>query len=93
MLESLSSAFSEGKEVIFLGNLNYDYKLDETLSSNPVFYIEQLYNMKQLITEPTRITLTSATTIDLILTSMHANHSKSGVQKLSLSDHYMVLLN
>ena len=90
LLDSLSCAFAEEKEVILLGDLNFNYKLDETLSKNPVHYIEQLYGMKQLITDPTRVTLTTSTTIDVILTSMSNNHVRSGVNKVTLSDHYMI---
>ncbi|CAB4001579.1 Hypothetical predicted protein, partial [Paramuricea clavata] len=44
----------------------------------------------QLIDEPTRITGTSATLIDLILTNKEENISKSGVIHLGLSDHSMI---
>ena len=35
--------------VISLGDLNFNYILDETLSTNPIHYIETTYDMRQLI--------------------------------------------
>ena len=46
--------------------------------------------MKQLITEPTRVTLTSGTTIDLIYASDELLHSHTGVICTTFSDHYAV---
>ena len=46
-------------------------------------------NLKQLINEPTRITTTSSSTIDLIMVSNNDKISKSGVITLGLSDHFM----
>ena len=46
----------------------------------------------QLITEPTRVTPTSATVIDLILTNRSENISESGVIHLGVSDHSLVYL-
>ena len=42
--------------IISMGDLNYDYKLDESLSNNPIHYIEMAYEMTQLILQPTRET-------------------------------------
>ena len=39
--------------VIFLGDLNFNYILDETLSTNPIHYIETAYDMHQLIDHAT----------------------------------------
>ena len=46
--------------------------------------------MKQVITEPTRITDTSETAIDLICTSDVENISQSGVLPCKLSDHNVI---
>ena len=50
----------------------------------------QLFSFKQLIDEPTRVTLTSSTLIDHIVTTSIDNILESGVHTLSLSGHYMV---
>ena len=49
------------EDMVLLGDLNFDYKFDESLSTNPIRYIEDLYGLRQLVTEPTRTTLTSCT--------------------------------
>jgi len=49
-----------------------------------------LYNFHQLITNPTRVSLTTSSIIDHIATTCARNISNSGVHKLSMSDHYMV---
>ncbi len=49
-----------------------------------------LYQLDQLITEPTRVTRTSATLIDLFFTNNPENISNSGVIHLGISDHSMI---
>ena len=46
--------------------------------------------MGQLITEPTRVTPTSKTLIDVIMTSNPASVGDSGVVKTRISDQYLV---
>ena len=74
---------------MLMGDLNYDYKLDEPLSSNPLHQIEILYGMRQLINSPTRVTLTTSTIIDVMFSTEHESHAVTGVYDISLSDHYM----
>ena len=69
--------------------MNYDYKLDETLSTNPIHLIENLFGLKQIVQSPTRVMKASSSLIDIILTSCPQKHSYTGVQAISLSDHYM----
>ena len=73
-----------GQDCILLGDLNYDYDINESLHKNPIHYIESLYEMTQLITEKTRVTECSETLLDVIMTT------NSGVVKKTLSDHYMI---
>ena len=47
-------------------------------------------NIKQLITEPTRVTPTSETLIDVIMTSNSALVTDSGVVETHISNHYLV---
>ena len=49
-----------------------------------------LYQLDQIITEPTRVTERSATLIDLFLTNKPENISNSGVIHLGISDHSMI---
>ena len=83
----LESLFMENKELIMLGDFNVDYT---TSSSTNITLIESIFSLKQLITKPTRITMSSSTCIDLIFTSMPDNHIVTDVGEISLSDHYMI---
>ena len=47
------------------------------------------FDLDQLIVEPTRITPTSRTIIDLILVSDPAKISQSGVIEIGVSDHFL----
>ena len=47
------------------------------------------YYMSQLITEKTRVTSSTESTLDLILTTNPSLHKRSGVMNKTLSDHYM----
>ena len=67
LLDNITMVQSKDKEITILGDLNYDYKIDETLNTNPIFTLKT-FELKQLITDSTRVTVTSSSTIDLILT-------------------------
>ena len=47
------------------------------------------HGLKQLITSPTRITMTSTSLLDHILTNSSERVSQSGVADVGLSDHQM----
>ena len=53
------------------------------------------YGLGRLISEPTRITPTSSTLIDLYITTIvrHEKISESGVVHLSISDHSLVFIS
>ena len=74
-----------------MGDLNCDILKSPCEShTRKLQFLSSLYQFDQLIDEPTRITGTSATLIDLILTNKEENISKSGVIHLGLSDHSMI---
>ena len=52
--------------------------------------ITDVYGLQQLITEPTRVTLTSSTLIDVIYTNFPDKIVCLGVCHVSISDHSMV---
>ena len=90
MLDLLDKVTTENKELLLLGDLNFDYKIDESLSTNAVHYMENLYILKQLVDQPTRITNSSKTLLDVILSSIPEKHNVTGVARISLSDHFLV---
>ena len=76
--------------VISLGDTNFNYIRDETLSINPISYIETAYDMHLLIDQPTRVDDKTSSVLDAILTSHPALHRKSAVLQYTLSDHYLI---
>ena len=67
MLDSIESASNECTDFVLLGDLNYNYVIAESVSSNPVNHIEQLFACRQLLDISTRVTQNSATLLDVIL--------------------------
>ena len=90
MVDILDTITCEDDDVVLMGDLNYNYVYDETLSRNPINYIEQLTGLSQIITQPTRVTLTSSSLLDVILTTNPTHHIKTNVVPISMSDHYML---
>ena len=91
----LSFLDKEGKEIILLGDTNCDLtpKLAEQPIDNNSKHMLDLYesfSFKQLVEEPTRVTLTTSSIIDHIATTCARNIVKSGVHEVAMSDHYMV---
>ena len=58
--------------------------------SLPTLLLKGFSGMSQLINEPTRITKSSSTLIDVILSSHPHNISLAKVIQLGISDHFMV---
>ena len=85
----------EGKEIILLGDKNCDLptKRAEQPIDNDTKQMTGLYELfssKQLIEEPTRVTLTTSSIIDRVATTCARKIVETGVHKVSFSDHYMV---
>ena len=82
---------SENKELLVVGDLNCDVsKTSPDPCTRRLQFLFSLYQIAQLINEPTRVTGTSATLIDLILTNKPENISCSGVIHFGISDHSLV---
>ena len=78
----------ENKETILLGDFNVNY--NDTSSNTTFKTIVKLFGFKQLVKKCTRLTETSSTTIDLILSNAAQNISAVDVVATSLGDHDMV---
>ena len=59
-------------------------------NSKHMLNLYELFSFKQLIKEPTRVTVSTSTQIGHVATTCVRNIIKSGVYEVSLSDHYMV---
>ena len=91
----LSFLDKEGKEIILLGDTNCDLtqkQAEQPMDNNSKNMLDlyELFSFKQLVEEPTRVTLTTSSIIDHIATTCPRNIVKSGVHEDSMSDHYMV---
>ena len=84
---------SEQKDFYLLGDLNCNM-LDgsNNHNSSTLTNILDTYGLSQLISEPTRITPTSRTLIDVCVPSSPEKISSSGVIHLAISDHSLVFM-
>ena len=74
-----------------LGDINIDYRLRHTLDYKRIKDLEREYQLKQLITSPTRITPRHSSIIDMIFTDMEHIHS-FGTLNNAISDHLPVFI-
>ena len=77
-------------DVVILGDFNVD--VNKTCNSKKINNIARHSNLKQLITDFTRVTDKSRTIIDLAFVSNPDRVSSSGVNSLGLSDHSLIYL-
>ena len=85
----LANIFDCEKETIVVGDFNVNYL--KRADHREVKDIFNGHGLTQLIKDPTRVTSSSSTLIDLIFTNKPCNISKSTVLPLSLSDHDAIL--
>ena len=85
--KELSIAQTTGLEFIIMGDLNIDLSLN---TNRKWQHLIELFDLTQLIKDPTRVTETSSTIIDHIYTSNPENIVESFVSNYSLSDHFPV---
>lgn len=90
MLDEIQNFCTVSEYVIILGDLNINYTLTEHPSHNSIKTIECLFDLTQLVSSPTRVTINSSSLIDIILTSKQCHHYDTNVIKVSISDHYCV---
>ena len=83
----------ENLELYLLGDLNCNL-LSNTPNSNTtdLLNVFDIYNLSQTISEPTRITNTSRTLIDLCITNSPDKVKASDVLSIGISDHSLVYL-
>lgn len=90
--EEQISKISPGCEIYILGDFNIPVCLLHKLS---VLYKKyqnclNMFNLKQIIDEPTRVTCTSKTLIDHVVVNSEEKISQSGVLPIGLSDHFLI---
>ena len=82
--------FSHRESVIILGDLNLDRLKPNSREGKILQDIEDIFDFTCLIQEPTQITPTTSTLLDVILTNKADMFDHSGVIDLGLSDHAMI---
>ena len=73
-----------------MGDLNCDLQSKDNGNVRALLNITDIYGLEQLINEPTRITPSTSTLIDLIFTNRPENVYRSGVSHVAISDHSLV---
>ena len=84
---------SEDKEIILIGDLNCNIlAISADNNTSKLNLLAELYQLDQLINEPTRVTDHSSTLLDVIFTNKPDRVTSSGVIHKGLSDHSLVFL-
>ena len=81
----LSTALSENKETIVLGDINCDYLLQN--KHHEVKCTLRMHGLKQIMQNATRVTKETSTLIDIIATTHEHNVTKQITEASSISDH------
>ena len=90
ILDQVDQIYTDHGNVILLGDLNYNYVSNQSLMTSPLYQLETMYGMTQLVCEPTRVTVNTATLLDVTFSTNYQSHTVTGVYRISLSNHYMV---
>ena len=80
-------------DLVLLGDFNVDfspYKGKQNPAKQKLLNFTRLLELSQLVKEPTRVTDTSQTTIDLIFVNNEHRFVDDGVITLAISDNYLV---
>ena len=83
-------ATMECNTLILTGDLNLDRLRPERTEGKMLLSLEEVYGLECLIKDPTRITPTSETLLDVILTNKPELFKTSGVLNPEMSDHHLV---
>ena len=90
---SMSAVDLKKSDVIILGDLNVNMLPKSKIpkkDKQELLNFSRAFDLTQLIKEPTRVSDTSRTQIDLIFVNNEHRIVKSGVVPVTLSDHYLV---
>ena len=89
-MENYIHALTLGKEIIVVGDLNCDLLKPDSPEAMSLPDFCSSVNQTQLIKEPTRVTETSSSLIDIIMTSNVSLVENYGVALSHISDHYLI---
>ena len=82
---------TEDKELIILGDFNIDLMSDKI----PLrwTHLKNIFNMSQIVSDPTKVTKTSSTLVDHVYSTQPENIDFISVPKYSISDHYPIFIS
>ena len=83
----LASLDTDNKEAIIMGDTNCDFLDSSNYDTRNFKHVPSLYNLTQIIKEPTRITGISETLIDHVITNKPDMVHDSSVILCGISDH------
>ena len=86
--EQLTRVVKNKKEIIIVGDFNIDYHKENV--NKDFKSLLNAFGLKQVITKSTRVTKTTATLIDLIITNKPENIIETNVFQNSISDHILI---
>ena len=89
-MENYLHALTLGKEIIVIGDLNCDLLKPDSPETMSLLDFCTIVNQTQIIKEPTRVTETSSSLIDIIMTSNVSLVENYGVGLSHISDHYLI---
>ena len=82
---------AEDKEYHIVGDLNCNLlEVEKNVHSKRLLDIMDIYQLEQIITEPTQVTTETTSLIDVFITNIPQKVKSSGVVHLGISDHYMI---
>ena len=87
--EIVDGVINENKEVVLLGDLNCDFLKTNSFTNHMKCFME-MYNFMQIVNKATRITPTSKTLVDVILTTNSNICVDTSVIHHSFSDHGLI---
>ena len=87
-IKDIQDRYNQPVDLFLLGDVNIDYINNRAMGRSGVRDIEEVYGMKQLITEPTHYG-NKPTTLDYILTYSDCIQD-CGVKHINISDHELV---
>ena len=90
LCDALISPMPMNKPIYILGDLNCNLLNSSDLASQALVNFCVSFNLTQLIRQPTRITESSTTLIDVILTSHENSIVDTQVMPSSISDHDLI---
>ena len=83
----------ENKKIICIGDFNCDWLQPDKIETRRLSHLARMYQLDQMIDEPTRVTERSRTQIDLFFSNRPEIIIKSGVHYVGNSDHSLIYIH